>query len=224
MRIKYLTFLLAVFGFSTQAEVTSNFSLTSDYIWRGQTQTNHEAAVQGGLDYGHSSGLSVGTWLSNVAAPGVTEIDVYGAYSYSFTDNFAASLGATHYSYTRAGGTDTFEVNLGFEIYMFEVSANHTDNYFGSDSASQYYLISASHQLFAEEHGINLGVSVGFTTFEDDAKSGSKNYMDYKIAISQQKDEYDVGIFYTDTDRKDSSDVEQDDHAVGVMISREFGG
>ncbi|HEY5293218.1 MAG TPA: TorF family putative porin, partial [Burkholderiales bacterium] len=36
--------------------VTGNVALTSDYIFRGLSQTNGDPAIQGGLDYSHASG------------------------------------------------------------------------------------------------------------------------------------------------------------------------
>ena len=47
--------------------VTGNLSLTSQYIFRGLSQTNGEPALQGGMDYSHASGFYAGTWLSNIS-------------------------------------------------------------------------------------------------------------------------------------------------------------
>jgi len=46
---------------------TGNVSLASQYIFRGLTQTNGKPAIQGGADYLHSSGLYLGTWMSNIS-------------------------------------------------------------------------------------------------------------------------------------------------------------
>ncbi|NDF65327.1 MAG: hypothetical protein EB096_09205 [Betaproteobacteria bacterium] len=53
--------------------VAGNVSLNSDYRFRGFTQTNYGAALQGGIDITHSSGFYVGTarpwkWTSTVAS------------------------------------------------------------------------------------------------------------------------------------------------------------
>ncbi|MBP53259.1 MAG: hypothetical protein CMG88_01690, partial [Marinobacter sp.] len=42
------------------ADVSSNVSASSNYLFRGVTQTDGAAAVQGGLDYEHASGFYVG--------------------------------------------------------------------------------------------------------------------------------------------------------------------
>ena len=61
--------LMMVIGFtSAQAQVTGNMSVTSDYRFRGVSQTQNAPAVQGGVDYAHSSGLYVGNWNSSVSS------------------------------------------------------------------------------------------------------------------------------------------------------------
>ena len=41
----------AAFSATTQAEVSTNIAVSSDYVWRGVTQTGYGAAVSGGIDY-----------------------------------------------------------------------------------------------------------------------------------------------------------------------------
>ena len=74
--------------------VSANVTLASQYISRGFRQTWGQPALQGGIDYAHSSGWSLGTWLSTVSnryiEDATLEWDVYGGY--------AASAGAVGYS------------------------------------------------------------------------------------------------------------------------------
>lgn len=46
--------------------ISANIGAVSNYIWRGVTQTQDGAAIQGGLDLTHSSGFYIGTHASNV--------------------------------------------------------------------------------------------------------------------------------------------------------------
>ena len=46
--------------------ISANIGAVSNYMWRGVTQTQDGAAVQGGLDFSHESGFYAGTWISNV--------------------------------------------------------------------------------------------------------------------------------------------------------------
>lgn len=45
---------------------SANIGAVSNYIWRGTTQTDDGAAIQGGLDVAHESGFYAGTWASNI--------------------------------------------------------------------------------------------------------------------------------------------------------------
>jgi uncharacterized protein (TIGR02001 family) len=68
--------------------VTGNFTIASEYLYRGIAQTRGKPAIQGGFDYAHSSGVYVGVWGSNIswisdAVPGASsslEADIYGGY------------------------------------------------------------------------------------------------------------------------------------------------
>src|SRR5690606_38399513 len=65
---------------AVQAELSANIGATSNYVWRGVTQTDDSAAIQGGIDYSHESGFYLGTWASNVEFSD-HELDLYGGYA-----------------------------------------------------------------------------------------------------------------------------------------------
>ncbi len=46
--------------------LTGSLALTSDYAFRGLTQTNRDPAVQGGIEFAAASGYYIGTWGSNI--------------------------------------------------------------------------------------------------------------------------------------------------------------
>ena len=46
--------------------LSGNVSLTSDYTFRGISQTLQQPALQGGMDLRHPSGFYLGTWGSSV--------------------------------------------------------------------------------------------------------------------------------------------------------------
>ncbi len=95
--------------------VAYNVGLYSQYIFRGLTQSNHDPALQGGIDLTHSSGFYLGAWGSNISwltdgqtgsgthyykSGGSLEMDLYGGYRYSFGDTgVGIDLGALQYFY-----------------------------------------------------------------------------------------------------------------------------
>ena len=46
--------------------VSGNVALTSDYKFRGISQSDEDIAIQGGFDFEHESGFYLGTWGSSV--------------------------------------------------------------------------------------------------------------------------------------------------------------
>jgi uncharacterized protein (TIGR02001 family) len=109
--------------------VTTNVMLTSDYYFRGITQTWHKPAIQGGADFVHTNGLYAGVWGSNVTNneyPGgsALEFDYYGGYNGKINDDWGYTVGGHGYAYPGANYNkaaapgpnqkfDSFEVNVG---------------------------------------------------------------------------------------------------------------
>ena len=88
--------LLIVSSLASAVSVSGNIALTSDYIWRGWTQSAGGPAVSGGFDLSTDSGFYIGTWGSSVqfgdaATSDLTELelDVYLGYSTDIADNIA---------------------------------------------------------------------------------------------------------------------------------------
>jgi len=76
-------------------EFSANVALTTDYRFRGLSQTNEDPAIQGGFDYGYSGdalpvSFYAGVWASSldfdVADPDDAdlEIDFYGGFTGEF--------------------------------------------------------------------------------------------------------------------------------------------
>ena len=96
---------------------SANIGLFSQYIFRGLQQTNGDPAIQGGLDYSHSSGFYLGTWATNISwlkenatqANGAVlglydnakaEVDFYGGFKWVLTPDVTIDLGTIYYWYS----------------------------------------------------------------------------------------------------------------------------
>jgi uncharacterized protein (TIGR02001 family) len=82
---------------------TANIGLFSSYRFRGIDQTFGKPALQGGVDYSHSSGFYLGNWNSNVnqgaGYPGGNlEMDFYGGWKKTWGD-WGLDVGALYYYY-----------------------------------------------------------------------------------------------------------------------------
>lgn len=209
--------------------VTGNVGIFSQYIFRGLTQTNKDPALQGGLDYAHSSGLYVGTWGSNISwltdSPTVTgykssslEMDFYGGYKGSFGD-IGYDIGLLQYYYPgdhdarRYTGTfeaDTLEAYGAISYKWFTAKYSHSlkNETFGvNNSDGTYYLdLSATVPLTDK---FNLVAHYGIQEFKGTSNlcgTNTKNdtcasYKDWKLGVTYTlPKDFTVGAYYTGTD------------------------
>jgi uncharacterized protein (TIGR02001 family) len=81
----------------------TSVSLVSDYIWRGQTQTWGNPAVQAGIEADHVSGAYVGFWASNVSSHWLpnanVEMDFSAGFRNTFATDFKYDVGGTYIYY-----------------------------------------------------------------------------------------------------------------------------
>ena len=94
--------------------ISGSATLTSDYRFRGVSQSDEGMAVQGGFTISHESGLYVGTWGSNLAGWGTfgganMELDIYAGYKLPVGEG-TLDVGGTWFMYpSGADETDFVE-------------------------------------------------------------------------------------------------------------------
>ena len=252
-----LTGLVGVPAMAMAAEesphkLSANVGLYSDYIFRGISQTGGDPAIQGGLDYTHSSGFYLGTWASNVGwiedfqgyGSGNMEIDLYGGFRGNIgKSDFTFDVGAIQYLYpgekyntvttTTAVDADTTELYgaLGWKWFTVKYSYYVSDEVFGFANAdgSDYLAISGSLPL--GETGLTLGASWGTFNFENNS---NYDYDDWSISatydmgkMSKVTEGVTVGLKYTDTNADDAFWIDSNLHQMGegtatVWVSKAF--
>jgi len=84
-KVLLASLLATTFGVAHAEGLNGNFSLTSDYRFRGISQTQNAAAIQGGVDYTHASGFYAGNWNSSISSQMYTngsgmESDLYAGF------------------------------------------------------------------------------------------------------------------------------------------------
>jgi len=185
------------------AGVSGNIAASSDYLWRGVTQTNHTAAVSGGLDYAHDAGIYAGTWVSNVAAD--TEIDVYGGFSKEF-GGVGVDLGYILYHYPVAA-PDFAEVYIGLSYSM--VSAMYS---YDMENEDAYLSADASYEV---KKGLSLSVNFGAYMYS----VSDNDYMTYGATITKAVGDWEAAFAASATDLEAGPNAEP---TAFVSISRGF--
>ena len=184
-------------------DVSMNVGLTSDYMFRGISQTQGNGAIQGGLDVVHESGLYVGTWASNVDFGGdaSVEFDYYFGFGNNITEDISYDLGWIKYDYPGESGLNFSEYYGSLTAYGFKVGAAYSDDFGGSDT-TLYSYVGYEYTL---PYDIGLALQYGNYDFKDATfDSGEDSYNDWSIGLTKTLIGLDFGLTYTDTDLSSS--------------------
>jgi len=167
------------------AGASGNVGMSSDYLWRGMTQTNHQSAVSGGLDYGHDVGVYMGTWASNVSWTGTdAEIDLYGGYSKEFGP-VGIDVGAIYYMYPHVD----FDSNSFYEVYgSFSAMGASVSVYYNIDASDTYVSGGYDHEV---AKGVTISLAGGWSK-----ESGNAHY---GLSLTKGTDAGDFSVLVSDT-------------------------
>jgi uncharacterized protein (TIGR02001 family) len=198
-----------------------NLALTSDYVFRGITQTDFDPALQGGLDYSFGdTGLYVGAWASNVDfadsdGPDI-ELDYYIGWNHDLSDSLNLDLQLVRYSYlgeNEAYGDIDYNEIIGAVAYaeMLTFTVAYADDYARSGYSSLYFNLGGSWDL-GNDFAVNAGV--GRTKFSDDVGS----YNDWNVGVSRQFGPVNVAVNYYDVTGGFIDDVFGDEKASDRVV------
>ncbi len=182
-------------------QLSFNAAVTSDYRYRGISQTRLKPAVQGGIDYTNNpSGFYVGAWAStikwikDIGGDANVELDLYGGFRGKFTDDFSWDLGVLRYQYQSNelekvegwANANTTEVygQLGYGPAYVKYSYS-TSNLFGTiDSKKSGYLDVGANFELVDKLTLNLHAGHQEVKNFDDG-----TYDDWKVGVT-----YDFGV------------------------------
>lgn len=192
--------LLAAAASTANAEaISGNVGMTTDYVWRGISQTNEAPAIQGGFDYSDPSGFYVGTWGSNIAFAGSLENDWYFGYNGKVNDNVGYSVGYIYYYYPKAGAGPNVsfqEVNASVTVQGLTAGISYSNDFTGETGKATYYNLGYDLGL-PNDFGLNF--HYGYQAVKDNAALGVPDYSDYSIGLSKSYGGLDFGLTWYDT-------------------------
>jgi len=210
--------------------VTGNVGFATQYVFRGLTQTDERAAVQGGFDYSHASGFYAGIWGSNISwftdsASNNTnsaslEVDLYGGYKNSFpmAKDLTYDVGILRYEYPgrypsiAAGNVkpNTTEIYgaLGYKWVSFKYSYSLDDTFGIANSDGSWYA-DLSAAIPVADTGFSVGLHAGHQEFRGKYFANTQSndalysYDDYKISLNKEFKGFNFSLAFTDSNAKD---------------------
>ena len=212
-RIVNATAMLALLGFSGMAmgqgeeAISANLAVTTDYVFRGYTQTGEDPAVQGGVDWADDSGWYLGSWASKVdfgsGDDASMEVDLYGGYAWEAND-VSYDLGLIYYAYPGAdskSGYDFFEAyaSLGYDLDAASLGAaiHFTPDNFG-ETGTGWYLTGGLSRALSD--ALSVDANVGFSQVTEDF---GEDYLEWNLGLSYSISLVSLDLRYHDTDAPD---------------------
>lgn len=199
-----LVALLATAGTAVaEGEWSGNVAITSDYVWRGISQTDEDPAIQGGFDYANGM-FYAGTWASNVdfgdASDTNIEVDFYGGLAGTLESGVSWDVGVIYYAYPDADESDLDFVEvkgaLGYE-FASGVAVG-AEAYYDFDNENLYLNATAGYGF---TDAFSADVSVGNYSFE-----GGGDYTNWSLGGTYSLPiGIDVDLRYWGTDVDDTS-------------------
>lgn len=215
---------------------TAGATLTSDYRFRGISQTDRGAAIQGWVQYDHASGFFANVWASNIdfndsaTYDSSLEVDLTAGYNHAFSEQTSAGIKAVYYWYADA------DTPAGFPDYdYFEVIANVAHD-FGKAAVSAELAwtpdnFGETNDAVALTGGVSVPITDSFIFFDGgvaasghlgyqwlDTSASLPDYLYYDLGVTATWGIFDVDVRWVGTDVSNTtcgSDICED----GVVLS-----
>lgn len=183
--------LLSLFAASVGAhgeEFTIYGALTTDYVYRGVSNSDQHGAAQIGLDLRNDAGFFGGIWASTTDITTGNrnrslEIDYYLGYVWFFDDDWNVAVSANRYTYPGAEGDVNYNYNeLGVVIGIHDrlwFEFDYTNSLFAHNEAAYNAEVLARWPLPAEW---SLSIGIGYF---DVRRLAGRGYAYWQMGISR---------------------------------------
>ena len=183
---------------------SGELTLTSDYVFRGISQTNEDPALQGGLTWTFDSGFYVGGWASNVEFveedDADVEVDLYVGWATDINDSWAVDVSLVGYLYP--GTADGYDYDYTELIGVFtydewlSLTAGLSNDVFNLDEFAGYYEVAGNWELPAEFY---INAHFGYYTTED---ALGFDYTNFGAGITKDIGPLSWALSWSDTNGK----------------------
>lgn len=204
-RVASLALLVSLWAAPALADIEGSVTLVSDYIDKGMSQSDGNAAFQAGLTWTHETGLFLAVDGSTVDFNDSTnaELNMIGGYQWEWEQwAVVAGISRTHYAGAPKGaGLDLWEFalagSLDLETHQWEAEMVYSPDDGGAGDAL-YHRIAVTIP-FAERFAISPHLGHQWYDRKD---LGGPNFWEWGAELSYALAPATFGIAYTDTSLK----------------------
>jgi len=189
----------AVTAANAEGEVSSTWTLASDYDFRGFSQTAKDPAIQGSIDFATDTGWYVGAWGSNVDfGPGVDidlEVDLYTGFSGGEEGGLGWDAGLVYYAYPDESDANYAEIYGKLSYGMFSGGLFYSNDWLNLGDSSIYASGDFGVPL-PQNFSLNLHAGYSFGEFFEDLDT---EYFDYSVGVGYTAGNFELALKYVDT-------------------------
>ncbi len=190
---------LLLFGTSVYAEISGTFTASTNYLWRGVTQTDDKPAISAALEYLAPQGSYLGIWSSNTdyGDKPSYQVDTYLGHQVNLA-RATIDVAARHYYFPSGGKyshdfqTDEWinnessaftELQVGIRGKSWTAGYAYSDNYLDSGKPGNYIELNHIRPI---TDGISLTLHIGAQQSKAIDDTPEYRVGDYSVAIHWQ--------------------------------------
>ena len=178
------------------ADISGYVGASTDYIWRGETQSGGDASLSGGIDVDFGNGFAAGTWVGSLGSSTTTdettnqvsasddanyELNFFGSYS-STIGSVDYEVGYIAYEYPGVANSDADFADVYVSLGLGPLSVSYymlasAENAATDDNDESYISLDAEFPVLTDW---TLGLHYGEQSFDNDSS-------DEDIAVSLSK-------------------------------------
>jgi uncharacterized protein (TIGR02001 family) len=193
-----------------QNPVSGNFDITTNYVFRGISNSNNNPAFQGGLTYTFlTTGIYLNVWGSNVdfldplGHQATVEADTIVGVANNINDDWSYNLNFDRYNYPKASASNYNEVIGALTYKIFTLTFADSLNVYGSHSNGFYYNglvnVPVPEKWF---HLSDLSAEASYGHYSLPRNAGLLSYNDYMVGLDKVLGMYDLLLQYTNTNHR----------------------
>ncbi len=183
--------------------LSGNMAMTSNYVFRGVSQTRNLPAVQGSLTYQFPIGLYLNAWGSNVKfedTDATLELDSIVGWRGDIWEDFSYDLNLDRYNYPGAAELSYLEFNSVFNYKIFQFGYSYSANVYATHGVGRYYLFGINYDIPCQYTfnipDVSIHATAGHYTLP---KAAGDSYNDYSAWVSKKVKNYLFTIQWTGT-------------------------
>jgi len=184
---------------TAQADLEFHIGVFSDYIDNGESKSDNNAVVQGGLEYGHASGVFAGVAMSTLGSGEGQEVVPFVGYSFGLGE-LDFEVGYEYFYYSEGDDRYEGEVFAAVEHGPFYAEVSYIVHAHDRDAEGDtVYLVGARHDFMPDTF---FDVTFGY-----DRPRKDDNATFWSLGVGRSLGTGEISLTYASRDESDAQDL-----------------